>query len=148
MGATSAARPTGQAPAAEPPRRGPAPAHGRSDDQNQLIVGRGVTVSGKIVSCDQLIVEGTVEADLTDCREVDITEGGLFKGSAVIEEAEFAGRFEGSLTVQNRLLIKASGSATGTIRYGQIEIERGGQISGDIQTAEAWFEPTDASAVN
>ena len=35
--------------------------------------------------------------------------------------------------VRKRLLIKASGRVSGTIRYGQIEIECGGQISGDVQ---------------
>ena len=35
--------------------------------------------------------------------------------------------------VRKRLLIKASGRVSGTIRYGQIEIDCGGQISGDIQ---------------
>jgi len=30
-------------------------------------------------------------------------------------------------------LIRSTGKVTGTIRYGQIEIECGGQISGDIQ---------------
>ena len=43
------------------------------------------------------------------------------------------GRFEGDLVVHNRLLIKATGRVSGTIRYGQIEIECGGQIFGDIQ---------------
>jgi cytoskeletal protein CcmA (bactofilin family) len=44
------------------------------------------------------------------------------------------GRFEGSLTVRNRLLIRATGRVNGTIRYGQIEIECGGRISGDVQS--------------
>jgi cytoskeletal protein CcmA (bactofilin family) len=65
---------------------------------------------------------------------MDIAESGLFKGSASIEEAEVRGRFEGNLTVRKRLLIRATGRVSGTIRYGQIEIECGGQISGDIQT--------------
>jgi cytoskeletal protein CcmA (bactofilin family) len=34
-------------------------------------------------------------------------------------------------------LIKATGRVSGTIRYGQIEIECGGQISGDIQAQPA-----------
>jgi cytoskeletal protein CcmA (bactofilin family) len=34
-------------------------------------------------------------------------------------------------------LIKATGRVSGTIRYGQIEIECGGQISGDIQAQAA-----------
>jgi cytoskeletal protein CcmA (bactofilin family) len=42
--------------------------------------------------------------------------------------------------VRKRLLIKASGRVSGTIRYGQIEIECGGQISGDIQ-AQPSSEP-------
>ncbi len=57
----------------------------------------------------------------------------MFKGSASIDEAEVRGRFEGNLVVRKRLLIKATGRVSGTIRYGQIEIECGGQISGDIQ---------------
>jgi cytoskeletal protein CcmA (bactofilin family) len=99
----------------------------------KLIVGREITLSGEITSCDKLMVEGSVEANLTNCRDVDIAESGLFKGSASIEEAEIRGRFEGNLVVRKRLLIKASGRVSGTIRYGQIEIECGGQISGDIQ---------------
>jgi cytoskeletal protein CcmA (bactofilin family) len=116
----------------------------------KLIVGREITLSGEITSCDMLMVEGSVEANLTNCRDVDIAESGLFKGSAAIEEAEIRGRFEGNLVVRKRLLIKASGRVSGTIRYGQIEIECGGQISGDIQ-AQPSSEPgevtTDVAAV-
>ena len=105
----------------------------RESESRKLIVGREITLSGEIKSCDQLIVEGSVEANLASSREMDIAESGLFKGSASIEEAEVRGRFEGSLTVRKRLLIRATGRVSGTIRYGQIEIECGGQISGDIQ---------------
>jgi len=108
----------------------------------KLIVGREITLSGEITSCDKLMVEGSVEANLTNCRDVDIAESGLFKGSASIEEAEIRGRFEGNLVVRKRLLIKASGRVSGTIRYGQIEIECGGQISGDIQ-AQPSSEPSE-----
>jgi len=108
----------------------------------KLIVGREITLSGEITSCDKLIVEGSVEANLTNCRDVDIAESGLFKGSASIEDAEIRGRFEGNLVVRKRLLIKASGRVSGTIRYGQIEIECGGQISGDIQ-AQPSAEPSE-----
>ena len=74
---------------------------------------------------------------MTNCRDLDIAESGLFKGSTSIEEAEVSGRFEGTLTVRKRLLIKTTGRVSGTIRYGQIEIECGGQISGDIQALPA-----------
>ena len=116
------------------PQPSPLAAPRRNDsDLRKLIVGREITLSGEIKSCDQLIVEGSVEANLQNSREMDIAESGLFKGSASIEEAEVRGRFEGNLTVRKRLLIRATGRVSGTIRYGQVEIECGGQISGDIQ---------------
>ena len=131
-GETMAIRP------AEPIRRpgDPAAQPRRSDGEvRKLTVGREITLSGEITSCDKLIIEGSVEANLNNCRDVEIAESGLFKGTASIEEAEIQGRFEGNLTVRKRLLIKASGRVSGTIRYGQLEVECGGQISGDIQTA-------------
>ena len=121
---------------AEPIRRpgDPASQMRRNDGEvRKLTVGREITLSGEITSCDKLIIEGSVEANLNNCRDVEIAESGLFKGTASIEDAEIPGRFEGNLVVRKRLLIKASGRVSGTIRYGQIEIECGGQISGDIQ---------------
>jgi cytoskeletal protein CcmA (bactofilin family) len=132
----------------EAPRRpGDAVIHPRRNESElrKLIVGREISLSGEITSCDRLIVEGSVEANLSNCRDIDIAESGLFKGSASIEEAEIRGRFEGNLVVRKRLLIKASGRVSGTVRYGQIEIECGGQISGDIQ-AQAPSEPTEVKA--
>jgi 3-deoxy-D-manno-octulosonate 8-phosphate phosphatase (KDO 8-P phosphatase) len=37
------------------------------------------------------------------------------------------------VSVRRRLFIRASGKVSGSIRYGQLEVEAGGQISGDIQ---------------
>ena len=99
----------------------------------QLIVGGEISLKGEITHCDRLLIEGSVEANLNDCRDVDIAESGLFKGEAAIESAEIRGRFEGTLTVRKRLFIRATGRVMGTIRYGQIEVERGGRISGDIE---------------
>jgi len=131
-------RPAGEAarPGEPGPRSAlPAPAQRRPDaEARKLIVGREISLSGEINSCDKLIVEGSVEANLQNCHDVDIAETGLFKGSATIEEAEVRGRFEGNLIVRKRLFIRATGRVSGSIRYGQIEIECGGQISGDIQS--------------
>jgi len=105
----------------------------RDSEMRRLIVGREISLSGEITSCDRLVVEGSVEANLTNCREVEIADSGLFKGSASIEEAEVRGRFEGTLTVRKKLVIRSTGKVTGSVRYGQLEIEAGGQISGEVQ---------------
>ena len=124
----------GPRPAAAPLPASPLVPSRRNDaDLRKLIVGREITLSGEINSCDRLIIEGSVEANLQNCNEVELAETGLFKGSATIDEIEVRGRFEGTLTVRKRLLIRATGRVSGTIRYGQIEVECGGQISGDVQ---------------
>jgi cytoskeletal protein CcmA (bactofilin family) len=120
--------------ASETPRTPTVPTPVKRDAEiRKLIVGREISLSGEITACDRLVVEGSVEANLANCRDIDIAESGLFKGSASIDDAEIRGRFEGTLNVRRRLLIRASGRVIGTVRYGQIEIECGGQISGDIQ---------------
>lgn len=113
----------------------------REAETRKLIVGREISLSGEITSCDRLVVEGSVEANLANCRDIEISESGVFKGSASIEDAEIRGRFEGVLHVRRRLLIRASGRVTGTVRYGQVEIECGGQISGDVQAQPTLNEP-------
>jgi cytoskeletal protein CcmA (bactofilin family) len=50
-----------------------------------------------------------------------------------VDNAEIRGRFEGALNVSGRLLVHASGKVAAEVRYHQIEIERGGEISGQIQ---------------
>jgi cytoskeletal protein CcmA (bactofilin family) len=129
-------------PGIEMPRQAPAaapatpPRHSETEHR-KLIVGREIALSGEITSCDRLVVEGSVEANLANCLGVDIAESGLFKGSASIDEAEIRGRFEGTLTVRKRLLIRSTGKVTGTVRYAQIEIEAGGQLAGDIHVLAA-----------
>jgi cytoskeletal protein CcmA (bactofilin family) len=118
---------TAPPPPLPPARRGEA-------GLRQLTVGREISLSGEIASCDTLIVEGNVEANLQNCRDVDIAESGCFKGSAEVDNADVRGTFEGNLVVRKRLLIRSSGHVSGTIRYGQIEIEIGGQICGDVQS--------------
>jgi len=122
------------AAAPPPPPASTSPPRRSEAGLRQLTVGREISLSGEIASCDTLIVEGSVEANLQNCRDVDIAETGLFKGSAEIDNADVRGSFEGSLIVRKRLLIRSNGHVSGTIRYGQIEIELGGQISGDVQS--------------
>jgi cytoskeletal protein CcmA (bactofilin family) len=106
------------------------------NDVHRLIVGREISLSGAISACDQLIVEGTVEANLTDSHDLQIAETGLFKGSASVDEADIRGRFEGTLAAR-RLIIRATAKVSGTVRYGELQIERGGQISGEVVAAAA-----------
>jgi cytoskeletal protein CcmA (bactofilin family) len=110
-----------------------APTPGKNASTHRtLIVGKGLVVTGEITDCDCLVVEGEVSAEIS-CKELKIASGGLFAGTAAVVNAEVIGRFEGDLKVSERLAVRAPGSVSGEVRYQQIEIERGGEISGRIE---------------
>jgi cytoskeletal protein CcmA (bactofilin family) len=104
---------------------------GASGDAAHLQAGPGVTLKGEITGCDTLRIEGSVEGNAT-ARQLVICPTGSFLGTAEIEEAEVEGKFEGTLNVSGRLFLRSTGRIAGTLTYGQIEVERGGEILGDV----------------
>ena len=106
--------------------------HSGTADSKQLIVGRDISLTGEINTCEKLIVEGQVQATLSACHSIDVAKTGTFTGTAEVEDCEVSGLFDGELIVHGRLLVHASGKVTGRIRYGELEVERGGELDGDV----------------
>jgi cytoskeletal protein CcmA (bactofilin family) len=100
-----------------------------------LIACAGLKLEGKIKACSTLRVEGEIEGQAR-ARELVIVDGGSFIGTAEVTEAEIAGRFEGTLRVSGKLMIRRSGRVKGEVSYSQLEIEPGGELHGrvDVQS--------------
>ncbi len=113
------------------PDRGPHKERREAVPGGTLVIGQAIKFKGQIESCQNLIVEGRVEAELA-AKTLSVLKGGLFKGTAVVDKADIAGVFEGRLTVHGTLSILGSGKATGRIRYQRIAIDGGGEIAGDV----------------
>jgi cytoskeletal protein CcmA (bactofilin family) len=77
-----------------------------------------------------------------DSRVIRIAEQGAFIGKVSIDIAEIYGSFEGELTARSQLIIHATGRVSGTIRYGKLVIDEGGELCGDINTLDADKPPT------
>ncbi|MDA0656764.1 MAG: polymer-forming cytoskeletal protein [Proteobacteria bacterium] len=118
---------------------------GSPEAGKKLVVGKEICLSGEITACDTLVVEGQVEASLTDSRMFEITESGKFKGKVEIDVAEIRGRFEGEMTARTRLIIRRTGVVTGTIRYRVLEIEQGGEIAGTVEVLPEETDKTQPS---
>ena len=103
----------------------------------RLIVGPDVKLKGaEILDCDTLVVEGRVEATM-DSRVIRIAENGSFSGKVSIDIAEIHGTFEGELTARSQLIIHSTGRVSGTIRYGKLVADEGGELCGDINVISA-----------
>lgn len=104
-----------------------------ASENKRLVVGREIRLSGVISACDCLVVEGQVEADLTDAQTVIVNRGGVFRGTAVVANAEISGLFDGDLTVQDTATIKPGGIVRGTIHYANVVMEKGGIVEGTLK---------------
>ena len=116
----------------------PAPvAAAEGTSESRLIVGPDVKLKGaEILDCDTLVVEGRVEATM-DSRVIRIAENGSFSGKVSIDIAEIHGTFEGELTARSQLIIHSTGRVSGTIRYGKLVADEGGELCGDINVTSA-----------
>ena len=70
-------------------------------------------------------------------REIQISETGAFSGKVDVDVAEIRGTFQGEMTARRRLVIHASGRVNGKIRYGKVQVQEGGEMSGDIGSITA-----------
>ena len=122
-------------PSAPPPvRPAGAPRPGREPaERRTLVVGRGISVQGTVQDAERLVVEGTVEASMITATELAIAPGGVFKGEVEVEDAEIAGTIDGTLTVRNNLVLRATGRLLGTARCRRLQVEDGGQITGRME---------------
>ena len=107
-------------------------ARSSSGEERKLTVGKGLSLAGEIASCDILVVEGKVEAKLSDGKLLEITETGQFRGNVEIENADIAGRYDGQLVVHGRLTVRATGRISGMVKYSELEVSAGGQIIGEM----------------
>ena len=113
-------------------------AEAESQTENQhrkLTVGPGIRLKGEITDSDTLVVEGHVELSAKS-RLIEIAETGTVIGDIEVKTADVSGRFDGNLIVNERLTIRSTGRVSGTIIYNTIEIERGGRISGNVESEE------------
>ncbi|NIJ48887.1 bactofilin family protein [Rhizomicrobium electricum] len=113
------------------PVAAPKPATPPSPNAAMLVAGAGVTLKGNM-QCDMLRVEGSIEGDVK-ARKLVISSGGTLMGTAEIEDAEIEGIFEGTLIVSGHLVVRSTGRLAGKFQYGEIEIERGGAVTGEVQ---------------
>jgi cytoskeletal protein CcmA (bactofilin family) len=103
----------------------------------EVFLGPEIVLSGELKSCGTLVAEGIVDSGRIECRKFILGSAGSCKGEVQAESAVISGRFEGRLIVRARLLIKSGGQVRGSVQYGQVEIEPGGELQGDMVIHQA-----------
>jgi cytoskeletal protein CcmA (bactofilin family) len=103
-------------------------------DNNQngcLTVGEGVTLTGNFVVPDIASISGTIEGELT-AREILVGSTGILKGKVTADVVDVRGEIHDNLTANKSLFIRSTGKVIGTVQYTEIEIEKGGDLQGNL----------------
>jgi cytoskeletal protein CcmA (bactofilin family) len=107
----------------------------RTNEVGCIVIGEGVTVSGKFVVPGRAIINGSLEGDL-QADEILVGAQGKLVGDIKVRKADVFGEVHDTLLASEHLIIRSTGRVNGNASYGEIEIERGGLVQGAVIPAK------------
>ena len=105
---------------------------GQDKDIPQTIIGKSVTVKGKILGNEQLTIEGTVEGRITIETTVLVRDSGVVKADVDAANVNVAGGVIGNISVTEKIEIVSGGYVVGDIRAPRLIINDGASVKGNI----------------
>ncbi len=107
----------------------------RPEQENVAYVGAGVTIKGEVSVPDLIVIDGTVEGTLT-ARVVSVGQSGVIRGDISATEADISGTVSNHIDVKQLLIIRSTGRVEGKVMYGEIELEKGAVVAGDLSSTD------------
>jgi cytoskeletal protein CcmA (bactofilin family) len=103
---------------------------------NSAYIGEGVTVKGSIIVPEEIVVDGTVEGDVT-AQSIRIGSSGSIDGRVVSADLDVWGTLGKQTEVKTFLVIRSGARIKGHIKCGDFEVEKGAVLDGGIFSAYA-----------
>jgi cytoskeletal protein CcmA (bactofilin family) len=103
--------------------------------KGNIQIGEGVSITGSIQVPGKAVINGILNGELS-ADELVVGQQGKLTGQVRVNKAEIHGETHESLVARDHLILRSTGKIHGKVAYGQIEIERGGQIAGSVGPAD------------
>ncbi|NDC61244.1 MAG: polymer-forming cytoskeletal protein [Betaproteobacteria bacterium] len=104
-----------------------------SHKPNDVYIPAGVKFVGTIHVPGLAQINGQVSGEVT-ANTLDIGPQGHISGKVRAKEIDVYGFLKDDVVCQGLLQIRKSGKVSGKLSYADIDIERGGQFEGDMQS--------------
>lgn len=98
--------------------------------------GEGVIFKGSITAPEKVVVHGTIEGEII-ARDLLVGPTGQIKGNVSVDQADIQGKVFDRIEAKVCLSLRKTGRVEGSASYGDIEIEKGGVLSGEVSTIKA-----------
>ena len=105
------------------------------NEPNFAYIGENVRIKGEISVPDRIVLDGTIEGDLT-ARTVRIGPSGAIIGKLIAAEAEIYGSITEKAEIKQLLTVRSSGRITGEISYGELQLDKGAIITGAFSSTD------------
>ena len=102
----------------------------------QTLIGPTLTMYGRLVGHENMVVLGTVEGDCDLAATLVLAEHARWKGTIRAQNLVVAGEVEGDLLIAGKLELEPTARITGSLSAPEIAIAEGAIIEGQIQTPE------------
>lgn len=116
----------------------------RNNEAGSIMIGEGVTVSGKFIVPGRAVINGSLDGEL-QAEELLVGAQGKIVGNVKVRRADVYGEVHDTLLASEHLIIRTSGRVNGNASYGEIEIERGGLVQGAVLPARGGAPDVPAS---
>ncbi|HEX4894522.1 MAG TPA: polymer-forming cytoskeletal protein [Hyphomicrobiaceae bacterium] len=101
------------------------------NSNGSAFIGDDLIIEGDLRSKGAIEVGGIVTGSVS-AASLTVSEGGRVFGVVRTDSAEVNGTLQGTLLVRNLIRIGSTGSVTGDVRYGQLVLELGGELSAEV----------------
>jgi len=105
------------------------------NEPNVVYIGEGCSFKGALQAPDSLIIDGTVEGDLT-ARSIRVGSSGVVKGNIVATDADIQGTVSENIEVKQLLTVRSSGRIEANVTYGELQLEKGAVIMGAFSSTD------------
>jgi len=109
-------------------------ANQRNPAQDQInLVGKGTVFEGTVRADNDVRASGQIIGTLKVQGKAMIAEGGSVDGEVIATNADVAGRIQGEIEVEERLVLKSTARVEGTIETDRLVVEEGAQFTGECK---------------
>ncbi|GAA4109903.1 hypothetical protein GCM10022393_06730 [Aquimarina addita] len=97
--------------------------------KNQNKISEGTKIVGDVISEGGFRVEGTIEGTFKTTGKVVVGKSGFIKGTLECSDADFEGKFSGTLTISGTLSLKPTAHIEGEVSVGKLAVEPGANFN-------------------
>jgi cytoskeletal protein CcmA (bactofilin family) len=103
----------------------------KNPPSNDFFIGKGVSFKGEAKVPNHAVINGDFNGKL-ETKTLKIESDGVVSGNTTADDVTVHGELNSELNCRNLLSIESSGVVNGRLKYGEIEIARGGRIIGNM----------------